>query len=77
MKGKEGRKKGGGVDGWEQVAATSRGRIVGGGTRSLLSHGRADADRPPWEKREPSSETLSNLAFFIVLLSFVKGFGDW
>ena len=74
MKGKEGRlleeKKGGGVDGWEQVAPTSRGRIVGGGTRSLLSHGRADGDRPPWENREPSSETMSHFTSFVVLLSF-------
>ena len=43
MKGKEGRlleeeKKGGGVDGWEQVAPTSRGRIVGDSTRPLGFH---------------------------------------
>ena len=74
MKGKEGRlleeKKGGGVDGWEQVAPTSRGRIVGGGTRSLLSHGRADADKHRGRKWKPSSGTLTNLAFFVVLLPF-------
>ena len=57
MKGKE-EKMGGGVDGWEQVAATSRGRIVGGGTRSLLSHGRADADRATVEENGAFLENL-------------------